>query len=110
MEREMSEHRQEDVASDGLVLQSATFSTFAISAGYVTWLIRAGALSGSLLSFAPMWLQIDPLPVLSARARQRDKDQVEAADDDATEKRLFKLFERSNKNKHNRLINPGVKS
>jgi hypothetical protein len=110
MEQEMSEHRTETAESDGLVLQSATFGSFALSAGYVTWLIRAGALSGSLLSFAPMWLQIDPLPVLSARAKQRDTDQIETADEDPTEKRLFKLFERSNKNKHNRLINPEVES
>jgi hypothetical protein len=97
MNREMSEHRDEDAASDDLVLQSAAISTLTLSAGYVTWLLRAGVLSASLLSSAPLWRQIDPLPVLSARAQRRGTDHEKPSDDDPREKRISKLFEHKNK-------------
>jgi hypothetical protein len=110
MNQEMSAHRNVDVASVGLGLQSVTFGTFALSAGYVVWLLRAGVLSASLLSSAPLWRQIDPLPVLSARAQRRDTDQEEASDDDPRENRLSKLFEQYKKNKHNRSTAQGMES
>ncbi|MGD8910439.1 MAG: cadherin domain-containing protein, partial [Chromatiales bacterium] len=107
MNQEMSENRDEDVESDGLVLQSATFGTLTFSAGYVVWLLRAGVLSASLLSSVPLWRQVDPLPVLSARAMRRDTGQKEVADDDPQEKQLSKIFGRSNKSKRNRSLNTG---
>ncbi|MCU7805802.1 MAG: tandem-95 repeat protein, partial [Candidatus Thiodiazotropha sp. (ex Lucinoma borealis)] len=97
MNQEMSDHQGQQVANDGLVFQTATFSTLTLSAGYVAWLLRAGVLSASLLSFTPLWRQIDPLPVLSAHARRRDDDQDDIPDDDPDEKRLAKLFDRKNK-------------
>ncbi|MEL0587155.1 MAG: tandem-95 repeat protein [Candidatus Thiodiazotropha sp. (ex. Lucinoma kazani)] len=97
MNQEMSDHQGQQVANDGLVFQTATFSTLALSAGYVAWLLRAGVLSASLLSFTPLWRQIDPLPVLSAHARQRDDEQDKISDDDPDEERLAKLFDRKKK-------------
>jgi VCBS repeat-containing protein len=102
MGREMSEHRNEQASGDGIVLQSATVGTFVLSAGYVAWLLRAGVLSASLLSSMPLWRQVDPLPVLSARAKKREQQRVDLPDDDPEESRIVKLFER--KNKRNRTI------
>ncbi|MCU7857650.1 MAG: cadherin repeat domain-containing protein, partial [Candidatus Thiodiazotropha sp. (ex Lucinoma borealis)] len=99
MNQEMSDHQGQQASDDGLIFQSATFSTLALSAGYVTWLLRAGVLSASFLSFTPLWRQIDPLPVLSAHAKRRDDDQDDIPDDDPDEKRLAKLFDRKNKQK-----------
>ncbi|MCM8854186.1 MAG: tandem-95 repeat protein [Candidatus Thiodiazotropha sp.] len=97
MNQEMSDHQGQQASDDGLIFQSATFSTLALSAGYVAWLLRAGVLSASFLSFSPLWRQIDPLPVLSAHAKRRDDDQDDIPDDDPDEKRLAKLFDRKNK-------------
>ncbi len=36
-----------------------------LSVGYVIWLVRGGALVGSMLSSMPLWNTVDPLPVLS---------------------------------------------
>ncbi|MCU7815840.1 MAG: hypothetical protein KZQ81_11685 [Candidatus Thiodiazotropha sp. (ex Rostrolucina anterorostrata)] len=99
MNQEMSDHQGQQASNDGLIFQSATFSTLTLSVGYVAWLLRAGVLSASLLSFTPLWRQIDPLPVLSAHAKRRDDDQDDIPDDDPDEKRLAKLFDRKNKQK-----------
>ncbi len=45
--------------------------------GYVLWLIRGGALLGSVLSSLPAWKLIDPLPVLASVGavwREEDED------------------------------------
>ncbi len=45
-----------------------TFATFSAtaSAGYLLWIARGGSLLLSLLSSAPIWRFLDPLPVLNA--------------------------------------------
>jgi hypothetical protein len=110
MGREMSEHRNEQASNDGIVLQSATVGTFVLSAGYVAWLLRAGVLSASLLSSAPLWRQVDPLPVLSTRAKKREQERNDLPDDAPEEERLVKLFEGKSKNKHNRSSRSGKES
>ncbi|PVV24611.1 MAG: hypothetical protein B6D78_01240, partial [gamma proteobacterium symbiont of Ctena orbiculata] len=97
MGREMSDHRDEQSSSDGLVLQSAALGTVTLSAGYVAWLLRAGVLSASLLSSAPLWRQVDPLPVLSAHATRREEARDDRPDTDPEEQRLAKLFDHKNK-------------
>ncbi|MEW8118199.1 MAG: Ig-like domain-containing protein [Candidatus Thiodiazotropha sp.] len=104
MNSEMSEHQREEVSSDKITVQNATFGTLALSAGYVAWLLRAGVLSASLLSFTPLWRQIDPLPVLSAHAKRRDEDQDHPPEEDPEEKRLAKLFDRKKKHGKNRSV------
>ncbi|MCG7880308.1 MAG: Ig-like domain-containing protein [Candidatus Thiodiazotropha endolucinida] len=104
MNSEMSEHQREQVSTDRITVQTATFGTLALSAGYVAWLLRAGVLSASLLSFTPLWRQIDPLPVLSAHAKRRDEDQDHPPEEDPDEKRLAKLFDRKKKPRKNRFI------
>ncbi|MET0070595.1 MAG: Ig-like domain-containing protein [Candidatus Thiodiazotropha sp.] len=107
MNREMSDHRNEQASGDGVVLQSATFGTLALSAGYVAWLLRAGVLSASLLSFSPLWRQVDPLPVLSAHAKRRDENQERLKEQDPDEQRLARLFDRKRKPKRRRALFPG---
>ncbi|MCG7985255.1 MAG: Ig-like domain-containing protein [Candidatus Thiodiazotropha lotti] len=94
MNQEMSDHRTEQTSNDGIVLQSATFGTLTLSAGYVAWLLRAGVLSASLLSFSPLWRQIDPLPVLSANAKRNSEKPEHSAEEDPQDKRVAKLFDR----------------
>jgi len=64
--------------------------TGGLSIGYVIWLIRGGVLVSSMLSALPAWQMIDPLPVLAARRRGRERGAtedapVEALFDDAAE-------------------------
>jgi hypothetical protein len=77
---------REQLQNDGverrhLVASSIAVST-GLSVGYVIWLVRGGALIGSMLSAMPAWQMIDPLPVL-ARGRggqHRDDDGGDDAD------------------------------
>ncbi|MGN6367680.1 MAG: hypothetical protein ACTHN5_05420 [Phycisphaerae bacterium] len=66
----------------------ATVSATA-SAGYIIWLARGGSLLLSMLTSAPIWRFLDPLPVLDAKTAnakkkrwwRRKKKQVEPTDE-----------------------------
>lgn len=69
------------------VVASSIALTTGLSVGYVIWLVRGGALVGSMLSAMPAWQMVDPLPVLT-RGRNRS-DQMHDGDDDASVEHLF---------------------
>ena len=54
-----------------LTTTTATGLTVSFTVGYVSWLLRAGYLSASLLSVLPLWREFDPLPVLAATTRKK---------------------------------------
>jgi hypothetical protein len=56
-----------------VLAQAATGVTFTLSAGFITWLLRAGSLVTSLLTSMPMWRGFDPLPVLMAGRTDRKR-------------------------------------
>jgi len=65
---------------DPLMASSIAVST-GLSVGYVIWLVRGGALVGSMLSSMPLWNMVDPLPVLSrAGGGARPSDQGDEGD------------------------------
>jgi hypothetical protein len=47
----------------------ATTTGISLSAGFVAWLLRGGAMASSLLASAPLWRSCDPLPILASRRR-----------------------------------------
>jgi hypothetical protein len=67
------------------VIASTIAMSTGLSVGYVIWLVRGGALLGSMLSTMPMWQMIDPLPVLTRSAGGRRHDSDEPADDASVE-------------------------
>ena len=72
---------------------TATGVTFAFSAGYVSWLLRAGYLSAALLSSAPMWRQLDPLPILSrSTKKKRGKDEEGQDSTDSGDREVEDIF------------------
>ncbi|MDX2456461.1 MAG: cadherin-like domain-containing protein, partial [Gammaproteobacteria bacterium] len=72
---------------------TATGVTFAFSAGYVSWLLRAGYLSAALLSSAPMWRQLDPLPILSRPTKKkRGKDEEGQDSTDSGDRKVEDIF------------------
>jgi hypothetical protein len=76
-----------------LTTTTATGLTVSFTVGYVSWLLRAGYLSASLMSVLPLWREFDPLPVLAATKKKkgksagRDKDSIE--ENDMESERLF---------------------
>jgi hypothetical protein len=69
-----------------VVASSIALST-GMSVGYVIWLIRGGALMGSMLSAMPAWQMIDPLPVLH-RGGGRGHS-IDMGEGDASVEQLF---------------------
>ncbi len=81
-DRDESWYRDDQV----LTTTTATGLTVSFTVGYVSWLLRAGYLSASLISTLPLWREFDPLPVLARtkekkrRSGGRDKDSQETND------------------------------
>jgi hypothetical protein len=70
---------------ENIVIGSSVAMSGGLSIGYVLWLLRGGALLGSLLSALPAWAALDPMPVLAYYlGRGRDDD-----DDDDFSERMF---------------------
>jgi len=64
---------EHEASTRTLVGSSFTVSS-GISVGYLLWLIRGGALMGSVLSSLPSWRLVDPLPILGALGEELDQD------------------------------------
>src|SRR5690606_9568227 len=79
---QLQEAQQKSVIATSIAL------TTGMSVGYVIWLIRGGALLGSMLSAMPAWQLIDPLPVLT-RGRARQHDPLDGPGDDQSVEALF---------------------
>ena len=73
MSREIDEAERYGSNMEQYAVKMAVGTTASISAGYVIWALRGGALVSSFLSTVPLWKGFDPLPVLAAStvARQR---------------------------------------
>ncbi|MBT8443891.1 MAG: tandem-95 repeat protein, partial [Gammaproteobacteria bacterium] len=84
MRRDMSDVDGAGPVNGVVMVQVTTGSSLLLSAGILTWILRGGALASALLSTLPVWQGFDPLPILMARKRSRDK----AADEREDEKVL----------------------
>jgi hypothetical protein len=62
------------IATEKLALGATAMVTTALSAGYVTWLLRSGSLVASLLAVLPAWQSVDPLPILESFEESRRQD------------------------------------
>ncbi len=64
------------------MFEAASGMAFTLTAGYVSWLLRAGYLSASVMSMLPIWGSFDPLPVLGKkRAKKKDPKDGEKGKD-----------------------------
>ena len=63
LDRERERLREQAAFAQTVIGGSAGLTT-GLSIGYAIWLIRGGALAGSVLSSLPAWRFVDPLPVL----------------------------------------------
>jgi len=76
-------HREMDSADrygskvEKYAVRMAVGTTASISAGYVIWALRGGALVSSFLSSVPLWKGFDPLPVLAATKTHRKAEDAD---------------------------------
>ncbi|MDH4237545.1 MAG: hypothetical protein OEV17_09900, partial [Nitrospira sp.] len=86
LDRAMEEREQQA----RLIGRVASFSGITLSAGFSAWLLRGGALIASFLVSMPAWRHFDPLPVLGAKDRDRQKRDREAHEDYERENEQFR--------------------
>ncbi len=71
-------------------------TSFVLSAGVLTWVLRGASLLASMAASLPAWQGFDPLPVLAAKKRDKDdegdNDGDANSDDDWQDKRIQRLF------------------
>lgn len=68
------EETENENTAERTVIGSAIAASTGLSAGYVIWLLRSGALLSSLLSSIPAWQLTDPLAVLGSTKGAIDED------------------------------------
>ena len=64
LSQELSESVREQSQQQQLVVAIGTGASVALTAGFVTWLLKAGVLLSTAKTSAPLWGAIDPVPVL----------------------------------------------
>jgi len=70
--------------------ETAIGITMSISAWFAIWMFRAGSLLACFLSVVPLWMQLDPLPVLGATKGKKDKPSD--SDNELEDERVDDLF------------------
>ncbi len=94
LKRDMSDRDSLGRIDGSMMVQISTGTSLLLSAGILTWVMRGGALASALLSTMPVWQGFDPLPVLLARKRRRDKDEAKLRSKKILkESRVDQLFE-----------------
>ena len=66
----------------------AFFATATLTAGVVTYLLRASSLLSSLLFSLPAWHRFDPIAVFAGKRKKR-KDERKSRDADQTQSEVF---------------------
>jgi len=83
----------EDAQSAGerarLKVVFASTTGLSLTAGFVTWLLRGGAVLSSLVSTLPLWKGFDPLPVLASRPDEEEDEEEERERDGGEVEDLF---------------------
>ena len=81
-----------------LVTRIAALTGTTLSVGFIAWALRSGALLASFMATMPAWRHFDPLPVMGASHRDRERRRKEAERDRQAEASEFKglkaLFDR----------------
>ena len=77
MKRELSGSGNSTGSDSAFSVQIASAGGIVLTVGYISWILRGGALAATLLSTMPLWRQFDPLPLLAARKKRREKKHSE---------------------------------
>ena len=69
----MDEFIEDEQKTLKLKAEAAAGVGITLTAGFVSWALRAGALATSFLASMPAWRQFDPMPILGADEDSRRK-------------------------------------
>jgi len=74
--REFAEVTGAGRGARALLLTAFTATSLGLTVGFVSWLLRNGALLSALLSSMPLWRGFDPLPIVTRPIRRDQEEQA----------------------------------
>ena len=100
---DLDERAESEARKKKLEVQIATGLSITLTAGFVSWILRAGSMVASLLASMPTWRQLDLLPILSSLdSEEESTDSVDAlkkdenvTQDELIEERIDSLLRKS---------------
>ena len=87
MHADMDEAVQSETQRERLIIGTVQVTSLALTAGFVAWVLRAGALLTAFLSAVPLWARFDPLPVLALTKKERKQLESEVEQHEAEEEK-----------------------
>ncbi|MCP5421404.1 MAG: cadherin domain-containing protein [Chromatiaceae bacterium] len=100
MINEIDQDAEKVEGSERLSAEAAAGFSLSLTAGFVSWALRAGSMAASFLAAMPAWRNFDPMPVLAAddqkkRANTHDDGDAEDRDQEAVdENSVDAMFDR----------------
>lgn len=73
---------EKQTENERISAEAAAGISLSLTAGFVSWALRAGSMAASFLAAMPTWRNFDPMPVLSAK-QEKDKASVDDQDNDS---------------------------
>ncbi len=83
MASDLDESVEEQEKKMQLSAEAAAGVGISLTAGFVSWALRAGSMAASFLAAMPTWRHFDPLPVLTEDKGRKDKTVTGAKDDES---------------------------
>ena len=68
---ELGQAMEDEVSERSWFVSTIKGVGFSLTAGFVAWMLRGGALLASLLASLPVWRQLDPIPILGMDNKER---------------------------------------
>ncbi len=83
MANDLDESVEEQERKMQLSAEAAAGVGISLTAGFVSWALRAGSMAASFLAAMPTWRHFDPMPVLAEDKGRKDKAVRDAEDDES---------------------------
>ncbi len=64
LEDDLQQQEQSEAVIQTLIVGSTAVVAGSLTVGYMLWILRAGSLLATMLSYLPVWMLVDPLPIL----------------------------------------------
>jgi VCBS repeat-containing protein len=93
MGQDMEESVEEQEQKMQLSAEAAAGVGISLTAGFVSWVLRAGSMAASFLAAMPTWRHFDPMPVLSENKSRQLKPGEGEEDEDPDTRKTDKVVE-----------------
>ena len=99
MSKDLDESVEEEDRKIALSTEAAAGVGISMTAGFVSWALRAGSMAASFLTAMPMWRNLDPMPILGEDNKKRQdgmsgEQDCDSPDDEERDGSVDALFER----------------